>query len=332
MSKTHVFLREKDTERTVTITSESKPDVTETLTKKWQDVLDIITFVMEVPSGLIMRITKKSMQVFVKNSSRDQPFEVGGSQPLGFGLYCETVIGENRPLKVPDAREDSVWADNPDVDEGMVSYYGVPIRWSDGEMFGTICVLDREKRTFPKEHERLLELFRDTIETDLENLELFAEQKRLSDMDMLTGIANRRQVFKKLETRLAEATEHPFTLVVLDIDDFKGINDTHGHMVGDDILKTFASLAVKHVEAEGFIGRLGGDEFIMVLNISDSGKVEAFMEAFGVKVDGESLLNRYAVTFSYGVATANESERSIRSLFETADQRMFHQKDIKKGG
>jgi diguanylate cyclase (GGDEF)-like protein len=277
-----------------------------------------------------MRITKKSMQVFVKNSSKDQPFEVGAGQPLGFGLYCETVIGENRPLKVPDAREDRVWADNPDVDEGMVSYYGVPIRWSDGEMFGTICVLDREKRTFPKEHERLLELFRDTIETDLENLELFAEQKRLSNEDMLTGIANRRHVFRKLEARLSDATEHPFTLVVLDIDDFKAINDTQGHMVGDDILKTFASLAEKHVSDDGFIGRLGGDEFLMVLDLGGLHEVEAFMETFSVKVGEEPLLKRYAVTFSFGVAVANKTELSIRSLFETADRRMFRQKDNKK--
>lgn len=97
--------------------------------------------IINVFAGLIMKINPDNIEVFISSSSINNPYKIGDKEPLGHGLYCENVIGRDGELMVRDARASSVWRDNPDIKLGMVSYYGLPISWPDGVMFGTICIL-----------------------------------------------------------------------------------------------------------------------------------------------------------------------------------------------
>ncbi|WP_240839326.1 GAF domain-containing sensor histidine kinase [Acidaminobacter sp. JC074] len=144
--------------------------IDEDLIDKWQGVLDIASKMYKVPSALIMRLHPKDIEVLVKSNSRGNPYESGEMCELGLGLYCETVIGHNRPLHVANALDDKVWIDNPDVKLQMISYYGLPISWPDGSVFGTICILDSKTRYYDDRQKKLLGAFRDTIEKDLELL------------------------------------------------------------------------------------------------------------------------------------------------------------------
>jgi signal transduction histidine kinase len=134
---------------------------------KWQSILDLAATLFHVPSALIMRLHHKEIEVFVKSNNASNPYEKNEKAALGNGLYCETVVGTDQILEVADAQENPIWAENPDVKLNMVNYLGVPIKWPNGNMFGTICVLDDHRRNYDDTMVTLIYTLRDTIETDL---------------------------------------------------------------------------------------------------------------------------------------------------------------------
>jgi PAS domain S-box-containing protein len=137
---------------------------------KWQEIVDLLAEILHVPSALIMRVEPPNIKVFVSSESKGNPYEPDEVACLNTGLYCETVMNTRRPLIVADALQDEAWKSNPDIKLGMISYLGVPISWPDGEIFGTICVLDRKSNEYSDLYLRLLLQWRDVLQADLKSI------------------------------------------------------------------------------------------------------------------------------------------------------------------
>jgi PAS domain S-box-containing protein len=137
---------------------------------KWQEIVDLLAEILHVPSALIMRVEAPNIKVFVSSESKGNPYEPDEVACLNTGLYCETVMNTRRPLIVADALQDEAWKSNPDIKLGMISYLGVPISWPDGEIFGTICVLDRKSNEYSDLYLRLLLQWRDVLQADLKSI------------------------------------------------------------------------------------------------------------------------------------------------------------------
>ena len=138
--------------------------------RKWQEIVDLLADILNVPSALIMRAEPPNIKVFVSSESKGNPYEPDEVACLNTGLYCETVMNTRRPLIVPDALQDEAWKSNPDIKLGMISYLGVPVSWPDGEIFGTICVLDRKSNGYSELYLRLLLQWRDVLQADLRSI------------------------------------------------------------------------------------------------------------------------------------------------------------------
>ncbi len=144
---------------------------------KWQNIVNIMAEIIDVPAGLIMKVEGPYIEVLRSSQTEDNPCQVGDREHLA-GLYCETVINEKDKLMVPNALKDEKWKDNPDVKQGMISYLGYPLLWPDGEPFGTICVLDSEENAYSKKAERLIRQFKEVIESHLSLLYQRQELKK----------------------------------------------------------------------------------------------------------------------------------------------------------
>ena len=143
-------------------------DIPEDVFHKWQGIVDIMSKLLGVPAGLIMRITGNDIEVFVSSHSEGSPYTPGDKEHLfGSGLYCENVIRNRQKLLVPDALADEEWKNNPDVKLGLISYLGFPIILPDGSVFGTICILDRKKNSYSKTFEKLICEFKELVESHL---------------------------------------------------------------------------------------------------------------------------------------------------------------------
>lgn len=163
-----ITLRETGEKKKVQITSDSKPVIRKELIDKWQALIDTAARIVNVPSGLIMRLNEENIEVFLKSETEGNPYKKGEKADLVYGLYCETVIGKQEKLIVADATKNAVWKDNnPDVGINMISYLGFPINWPDGEVFGTVCLLDNKENHYNKNYENLLFHIKKHIESDL---------------------------------------------------------------------------------------------------------------------------------------------------------------------
>jgi len=115
-----------------------------------------------------LKLNKDTIEVFLKSKTEGNPYEVGEEAKLIYGLYCETVIGTQKKLLVPNAKKSPIWkSNNPDVDINMISYLGFPVNWPDGEVFGTVCILDNKENYFNQNFNDLLLNVKYSLETDL---------------------------------------------------------------------------------------------------------------------------------------------------------------------
>ena len=179
---TKVFLREENKFKEVTITSTTKPDLSDEFLEKWQKIINLVVEIIDIPAALIMRINEDTMEVLLSSENEESPYHSGDKESLGNGLYCETVIGKDQELEVDNALKYKKWEDNPDVELDMISYYGLPIKWNDNESFGTICVLDSKTKKLTEIQKEFLENFRDVIEDDLK---LLVSQQKMKEQNKL---------------------------------------------------------------------------------------------------------------------------------------------------
>ncbi len=137
--------------------------------ENWQQIVDILAQILELPAALIMRLNGPDIEVFAASRSRGNPYHPGDREHFeGAGLYCETVIKTRKKLLVPDSLADEHWKDNPDIKLNMVSYLGFPLFWPQARPFGTLCVLDTKRNAHSALTGQLMEKFKSMIESQLE--------------------------------------------------------------------------------------------------------------------------------------------------------------------
>jgi diguanylate cyclase (GGDEF)-like protein len=207
----------------------------------------------------------------------------------------------------------------------------LPLRMERGAPLGALAVASRKPGVFSRLHRELLELIATqvAVKTDLA---LAHEQiNRLATTDGLTGLANHRTFQQAFKTMLQRARRQktPLTLLLCDVDHFKGVNDTCGHPFGDVVLKEVARVLGRSVRDVDLAARYGGEEFALLLEDSDrkgGGKVaeraRAAIEALELSHEGK----RVPVTMSFGLAVFPESGEEIPTLIQRADEALYQAK------
>jgi diguanylate cyclase (GGDEF)-like protein/PAS domain S-box-containing protein len=149
------------------------------------------------------------------------------------------------------------------------------------------------------------------------------ELKMLAARDPLTGCLNRRSLFDAfvIEWQTAAAQGYSLSCLMVDIDHFKQINDTHGHAAGDEILKTFSAALIEGVRESDFVGRYGGEEFCVLLPRASLKTAAAIAEKLRLRV-AEACSNRQ-VTASFGVSSTECGAGHPQELLEEADRAMY---------
>jgi diguanylate cyclase (GGDEF)-like protein len=164
--------------------------------------------------------------------------------------------------------------------------------------------------------------------------ELTLYEKKLVEMNMkdgLTGIFNRRYLDKRLEEEYQRARRYGriLSLIVLDIDYFKKVNDNYGHQCGDLILKNVADKIASSIRKTDCLGRYGGEEFCCILPETGLEVAQQVAERFRIMIqDMESILNDHTVkiTISLGIAQLAEGMASEKELFSRADEALYEAK------
>ncbi|TAK14116.1 MAG: diguanylate cyclase [Anaerolineae bacterium] len=157
------------------------------------------------------------------------------------------------------------------------------------------------------------------------------EERRLSRTDGTTGALNSRYFLHLLELEIDRATrfQHPFTLVFIDMDNFKQVNDTFGHLNGDEVLRNFAHAAQQNLRKSDLLGRMGGDEFAILLSVLDENTAKETLERIRLTTMAEMESLGVPVTISMGAVTFNQNPGEPDRAIRMADHLMY---DAKRSG
>ncbi len=155
-----------------------------------------------------------------------------------------------------------------------------------------------------------------------------AHIEQIAITDELTGLFNRRHLLSRFtqEFEQGKRMQTDLSCIIVDIDHFKSVNDEHGHLAGDDVLKEIAKLFKGIVRAYDIVGRYGGEEFLVILPDSNLEQAWNFAERMRMKVK-ETMIADVAVTISLGVTSLQEGDSSIDDLIKRSDSALYAAKN-----
>jgi diguanylate cyclase (GGDEF)-like protein len=155
--------------------------------------------------------------------------------------------------------------------------------------------------------------------------------ENLASTDSLTGLVNRRFFLEQLERECTRVRRYPevFTIAYLDLDNFKYVNDTNGHLVGDELLQCVGEVLSSNLRESDMAARLGGDEFAIFFPAMKGATSKKVIEKLHASLLSAMEEKRWPVTFSIGVVTYLEPLTSIREMVKMADDLMYK---VKKTG
>ncbi len=210
----------------------------------------------------------------------------------------------------------------------MVSFLGVPLVFGNTAC-GLIALYSARPAYFSDEEERVAALFANQAAIALENSHLFAEISRLANTDSLTGVWNRHHFFEQADKEFRRALRYhrPLSVIMLDIDHFKKVNDRFGHLSGDQVLKAVASTIQKAIRDVDLLCRYGGEEFLLVLPetelepaLGGAERLRREVEELVVYTDAGPV----KVTISLGVAGLHdEPGPNLERVISRADDALY---------
>lgn len=159
------------------------------------------------------------------------------------------------------------------------------------------------------------------------------KQNDITEIDFTTKLLNKQTTFKQLEEYLKSINEKPesFTLAMADIDFFKKINDTYGHLAGDEILKQISECLIKNTKGDDIVGRFGGEEFIILLKNTNLDNSKALLEK--IRKDIDDLIVKYNnfiidnLNISIGAVFNQGNNTDLNNLIEKADKALYNVKE-----
>jgi diguanylate cyclase (GGDEF)-like protein len=203
----------------------------------------------------------------------------------------------------------------------------VPLRTAEGPIGSLSAVTRANNPAFPPEAADMLDALAFRAGPALRNAQRFVEASQLAELDSLTGLANRRVFHDLLQREVARSRRYGrrLALIVLDLDDFKRINDRVGHLAGDDVLAEVAARIRGCVRSTDIGCRVGGDEFAVILPESTRGDADHLAARIERAVSSEPIAKAGTLKISAGVAELSPDDTAT-DLFERADEDLYRAK------
>jgi diguanylate cyclase (GGDEF)-like protein len=314
--------------------------------------LDLFYTPLEERFERITRLARRALQVPVAAITLLNEEKQWFKSAAGWGIaelprahsICRITVDENRLVAIGDTVKDSRVAASPIVVSAprFRAYAGHPLADEHGNVAGTFCVLDLKPREFSAADRQTVtdlaamtqrEMLSDRLSDAHAALTAkLSVARREAMMDPLTRLWNRRGASVLLKSSFATADQRgtPLTLALLDLDNFKRINDSYGHQIGDEVLRKVASRLVGAVRNNDFVCRIGGDEFLIVMTETDARAAAQVAERIRRAVTDTAVPTRdgtLPMSVSVGCTVRQPQDvQPVEQLLERADQALLASK------
>lgn len=245
-----------------------------------------------------------------------------------------SVAKTGKQIIVEDMKNHPLYKGAPNHWTGSI--IGVPIKFKD-EILGVMNLSKRVVGKFTSSELRLISLLADQAAVAIFNASLYERLAQMANTDSVTGLPNRRALDERLqeEWRLAGQTQQPFSVVMMDLDGFKAVNDTFGHNVGDELLHSLFNFLAQQMRSSDFLARYGGDELTLVMRNTDvegarivTNKVIDLMQEYHFSFPQSK---RMALGITAGIAVYPTHANNPSDLIRAADSALYHAKKYNRG-
>jgi diguanylate cyclase (GGDEF)-like protein len=261
--------------------------------------------------------------------------------------FCAQAIQKSEPLLVEDATSHPLFCNNPIVQGAtpMRFYAGIPLRTADGYQHGTLCVVDRERRSLTADELDDLRALAANAEREL-NLKVWSEAQTALIQELqaaqqaarLDGLLRTwsRGTFEQIaEAELAVAHHSGSSggFAILDVDHFKSINDTHGHAAGDAVLREVARRVRESIRSNDVLGRYGGDELVLLVTDINEHDFARRLESLRNSVRAPIPVGEVEITCTLSIGATWWGTGAVPPTFVAMLNRADHELyKVKRGG
>jgi diguanylate cyclase (GGDEF)-like protein len=258
-------------------------------------------------------------EIEIKAEAGATAHAMGKRVPLGIGILGRVARTGERAL-VQNGMEGQIGAMLPE----SRSVLCIPITYGEN-LLGALNIESRNESAFSPQDVLILNTLADLLATALHNAFVFQKLQQQSITDGLTGIKTRRFFWEALsaEWKRASRSGRPFSVVLIDLDKFKEVNDTMGHFEGDLVLARVGRLLEQKSRQSNVVARYGGDEFIILMPETGAEQAQVLAERLRQWLVSDPMLSEHHITGSFGVASYPTHGFSIEDIIRVADAGMY---------
>lgn len=244
------------------------------------------------------------------------------------GTATEWVVRHKRSVYEPDLAYDAIFMESQELfKRGIRSAVFLPLI-SKGDGIGSLTIASKRPGVYTPAQVNLLERLAFQISTSVANAQLYSKAERRARVDELTGLFNRRHFNESLALELSRHSRYGsmLSLLFIDLDNFKGYNDSNGHSCGDKLLSHIGRLIKESLRNIDMAFRYGGDEFAIIMPHTSGDDASVVAERLRKTVNGEMRLQRADITLSLGLASWPSDGLTASDLIDAADKALYYAK------
>lgn len=246
------------------------------------------------------------------------------------GGLTDKILQSDKPTVITDTAKKEFFTNPIAISEGIKSMICVPLVFK-GDIIGILYVDDFTPKRFRKSDTGLLSILSSFAAMSIVHAKLHARARKMAMTDGLTGLFNRRHLQLQLVNELSRAARYKevFSLMMLDIDNFKKINDTHGHAFGDKVLQKLSKILKSSIRESDTVSRYGGEEFTIILPRVESEQAAILANRLRkeIKLKSATLMKgKGSLTVSIGISSFPKDSQKKLDLIKQADNALYEAK------
>lgn len=305
----------------------------ENITKLYATVIDYATELTRTPAGsLAMFDEERGEMVLVASKGFSREFARVRRWRVRKGGMTTYILNQKGVVAIESLKRFSKFNNPVLLEEKVEAVAAIPL-WNEGKILGILYVNDFKPHLFSEKETSLLSLVSTIAATSIGKAKILEMTRLMAITDELTGLFNHRHLLQQLSSELSRTQRYgrALTLAMLDIDHFKQYNDTHGHLMGNEVLRTLGDLIRRNIRETDIAARYGGEEFSIIMPETNRTRGKLIAERLRKAIADYPFKNGKtqpggALNVSIGLAAYPENAASPHDLIEAADRALYRAK------
>jgi len=291
------------------------------------NLVDELKKAADIDWAAITRVERNNIHYLAVLANTNSTHKVDEQLPVK-GTAYEWLVAQRTSIVEPDLTQESQFVDDRRyIRQGIRSIAHFALQRGN-KFIGCITLASRKPNAYSPEFTGIIERLTPLIAAQVENIYLYNEAVEMARVDELTGLHNRRALNEMITSEIKRCSRYGgvFSLIILDIDTLKPVNDTYGHLVGDEYIRQVGSIIQKAVRSTDRAFRHGGDEFSILLPQTTIDDATRVAERVRQRIASATSETGVSITCSLGVASWPNCGPEVNDLINAADTALYQAK------